>query len=248
MLHDRARCKLGKGPARVDANRLKLARYLPASLPAAPESCDWTSGIKNFGMMLNDTEGDCVFAAGGHAIQTWTATEGVARTPLDDHIQSYYEGWAGYRPGNPATDQGYVIVDFLNRWRLFGYCGAIMDGYADPDCNNAEHIRQSIYLFGGCDIGLQLPLAWQNATVWDIERGPDGAAGSWGGHSVWVPAYNATGPICVTWGATKQMTWAGLAQYADEAHTLRSPLFLNAKGVSASQVDLAQWDADLALL
>lgn len=248
MIHDPARCKLGKGPPRLDAKRLKLARYLPAALPAAPESCDWTHGMTDFGMMLNDSEGDCVFAAGAHAIQTWTAAMGILRTAPDDQIQSYYEGWAGFRPGNPSTDNGYEIVSFLNKWRIFGYCGALLDGYADPDWTNTEHIKLSIALFGGVDIGLQLPLAWQDATVWDIERGSDGAAGSWGGHSIWVPAYNATGPICVTWGALKQITWAGFAAYCDEAHTLRSPLFLDAHGLSASQVDLETWDADLLLL
>lgn len=199
-------------------------------------------------MMLNDREGDCVFAAGAHAIQTWSAAEGVRRTPPDDQIQSYYEGWANFRPGDPSTDQGYVIVDFLNRWRMFGYCGALLDGYADPDWRNFEHVKQSVALFGGVNLGLQLPMAWREAEIWDVESGPDGAAGSWGGHSVWAPKYNATGPVCVTWGALKQITWAALAQYCDEAHTLRSPLFLDAQGTSASQIDLEQWNADLTLI
>jgi hypothetical protein len=236
--------KLGKKPARIDGNRLKLAKYLPA-LPSAPAEADWTGGITDFGMMLNDSEGDCVFAAGGHAIQTWTKVLGVQRTPDDDQIQSYYEGWAGYRPSDPSTDDGYVIVDFLNKWRTFGYCGALLDGYADPDWRDVEHIKASIWLFGGVDLGLQLPVAWQQDDVWDAVGGSDGEAGSWGGHSVWTPAYSPTGPICVTWGALKQMTWAGLAKYGDEAHTLRSPLFLNAQGEAASKVDLAAWDADL---
>ncbi|HEV2521076.1 MAG TPA: hypothetical protein VGT24_01735 [Candidatus Acidoferrales bacterium] len=248
MIHDPSRCRLGKQPARIDAKRLKLARYLPASLPPAPESCDWTGKVAQFGMMLNDREGDCVFAAGAHAIQTWSAAEGVRRTPPDDQIQSYYEGWAGYRPSISSTDQGYVIVEFLNRWRMFGYCGALLDGYADPDWTNTEHIKLSIALFGGVNLGLQLPLAWRDATVWDIERGPDGAAGSWGGHSSWCPAYNATGPICVTWGSLKQITWAGLTAYCDEAHVLRSPLFLNSQGLSASNVNFPLWDADLLLI
>ena len=240
--------KLGKRPARIDTNRLKLAKYLPASLPEPPESVDWTHGITDFGMMLNDNEGDCVFAAGGHAIQTWTAAHGAVRTPPDDQIQSYYQGWAGFRPGDPSTDHGYVIVDFLNRWKLFGYCGAIVDAYADPDWNNTEHVKLSIALFGGVDIGLQLPLAWQNADTWDAVGGADGEPGSWGGHSVWVPAYNPTGPICVTWGALKQMTWAGFQRYCDECHTLRSPLFLNVHGEAAANVDLAAWDSDLLIL
>jgi len=240
--------KLGKQPARIDANRLMLKNYLPSVLPPAPAEVDWTHGLADFGMMLNDLEGDCVFAAGGHATQTWTAAQGIVRTPPDDQIQGYYEGWAGFRPNDPSTDQGYIIVDFLNNWRRFGYCGALLDGYADPDWRNLEHVKLSIALFGGVDIGLQLPLAWQQADLWDIVGGSEGAPGSWGGHSVWVPKYNATGPVCVTWGSLKQMTWDAFVHYCDEAHTLRSPLFLNVKGQAASNVDLEAWDAELALL
>ena len=96
--------KLGKKAARTDANRLRLANYLP-KLAAAPTEADWTLKVSVFGSMLNDVIGDCVVAGGGHAVQTWTAAQGTERTPPDDQIQGYYEGWAGYSPSNPSSDQ-----------------------------------------------------------------------------------------------------------------------------------------------
>ncbi|MGH9731075.1 MAG: hypothetical protein ACRD4A_05190, partial [Candidatus Acidiferrales bacterium] len=63
------------------------------------------------------------------------------------------------------------------------------------------------------------------------------APGSWGGHSVWVPAYNAQGPVCVTWGALKQVTWAGWLRYCDEAHAIVSPAWLNKEGRSTCGLD-----------
>jgi hypothetical protein len=238
--------KLGKKPARIDANRLMLAKYLPAALPPAPAEADWTGGITDFGMMLNDNEGDCVFAAGGHAIQTWTKVLGVQRTPTDDQIQSYYEGWAGYRPGDPSTDDGYVIVDFLNKWRSFGYCGAILDGYADPDWNNLDHIKLSIALFGGVCIGVQIAQRemdqWNAGEPWiSTQRGSEG-------HALWLPKYDGQWLYCVTWGRLQPMSPDFFVSHCDEAHTLRSPLFLNAQGEAASNVDLAAWDADLELI
>lgn len=241
MLHDPATCKLGKGPARH--GKLRLAAYLKDDLPPAPEAVDWTAGLSSWGMMGNDSYGDCVFAAGAHAIQSWTLNAGlptqsrIQRTMSDAAVLSYYSQWAGYVPGDPATDNGFVILDFLNLWKADAYGGVLLDGFVDPDPANQEHIKQAVALFGGVDIGLQLPVAWQNMDVWDVAEGADGAPGSWGGHSVWVPAYNAVGPLCVTWGDLKQMTWAGWMRYSDEAHAIISPVWMDKNGRAACGID-----------
>lgn len=241
MLHDPACCRLGKGPARQ--GRLRLAAYFKPDLPPAPEAVDWTAGLTSWGMMGNDSHGDCVFAAGAHAIQTWTlnaglpAQPGAERTMSVAAVLSYYSRWAGYVPGDPTTDNGFVIVDFLSLWKADAYGGVLLDGFVDPDPANQEHIKQAVALFGGVDIGLRLPVAWQSMDVWDVVEGADGAPGSWGGHSVWVPAYNAQGPVCVTWGALKQITWAAWLRYCDEAHVIVSPAWLNKEGRSACGLD-----------
>lgn len=234
MLHDPAHCKLGKGPARH--GKLRLAAYLKTDLPPAPEAVDWTAGLTNWGMMGNDSHGDCVFAAGAHAIQSWTLNAGlpvqpgVERTMSDADVLSYYSQWAGYTPGDPATDNGFVIADFLDLWKSGAYGGVLLDGFVAVDPDKQEHIKQGIALFGGLDVGLQLPMAWQNLQVWDAVEGAEGVPASWGGHSVWVPAYNAVGPVCISWGGLKQITWPGLVKYCDEAHALISPVWMDKNG------------------
>ena len=239
--------KLGKKAARTDANRLRLANYLP-KLTAAPADTDWTLKVPVWGEMLNRDIGDCVFAGGGHAVQTWTAAQGTERTPPDDQIQGYYEGWAGYRPSDHSTDQGYVEVDFLNNWRRFGYCGAILDGYADPDWRNVEHIKLSVALFGGVYIGVQLPQSamdqFSSGQPWTMT----GDSRVVGGHALWIPAYDQDWLYPITWGRKQPMSWDCLAAWCDECHTLRSPLFLDSQGKPACDIDLEAWDADLALL
>lgn len=239
--------RLGKKPARIDANRLKLRNYLPTALPV-PASADWTLKVPTWGMMLNDLEGDCVFAGGGHAVQTWTAAQGVDRTPPDYQVQYYYEQWAGYDPARPSTDQGYIEIDFLNNWRKFGYCGAILDGYADPDWRNIEHIKLSIALFGGVYIGVQLPQSAMDQFSAGQPWTMTGDTRVVGGHALWAPAYDQEWIYPITWGKKQPMAWDCLASWADEAHTLRSPLFLNAQGEAASRIDLKAWDADLSLI
>jgi hypothetical protein len=82
--------------------------------------------------------------------------------------------------------------------------------------------------------------------VWDVvaNGGANAAPGSWGGHAVFVPAYDSDGFTCITWGAPKTMTLAFWNEYCDEAHTLLSQDWLSAKG-SPNGFDQAQLLADL---
>lgn len=239
--------KLGKKPPKMDGRRLFLSRYLSVGLPPAPDSQNWIGAITDWGMMKNDALGCCTIAGVGHAIQTWTAnTQGVPADVTDDQIVNYYEKWDGYNPDDSSTDQGGVEVDVLNQWRKDSFSGHELLGYVDVDPANIEHYKLAILMFGGVYIGLALPVEWQGAAVWDKV----GTAGSWGLHCVWCPAYNPTGPICITWGEPKQITWAaaGDPEFCDEVHALLSKDFITAKGSTAYGLDLAAAQNDLVAL
>jgi hypothetical protein len=243
---DHSGMKLGKKPPKVDAKRLKLGRYLLPGMLPAPSSQDWVGAITDWGMMLNNELGDCVFAGIGHAIQTWSANNsGTEVTVPDSGILSAYELWAGYDPANPDTDQGAFEVDVLNRWRQEGFQGHALRAYADPDPGNIEHVKQAITIFGGVYLGLALPTSAQSEDVW---ADTSGEPGTWGGHCVWVPRYDSDGPTCVTWGELKRMTWDWFVKYCDEAHALMSDDFLRPSNFSASGFDLGQLEADLQAL
>lgn len=250
--------KLGKKSARFDARTLKLERYLSMA-SAPPNSIDWTGGVTSWGMMLNDRLGDCTIAACGHAVQAWTKVAKTIELTLPDWvIEHYYEAWDGYNPADPSTDQGGYELDVLNYWRKYGFGYRsnkkghdLLLAYADPTPGNQLHVKQSIALFGGVYIGLALPITAQNQMVWDVVNKNltgNSAPGSWGGHAVWCPKYDATGVTCITWGGLQKMTWAFWNAYCDESHTLLSPDFMKATNVSASGFDLTTLKADLALI
>ncbi len=194
--------KLGKKPVRRDLRTLKLARYLAPALPAPPAAVDYTLGISDWGMMLNDKLGCCTIAAVGHALQSWTRNAlGRELTVPDSTVLEYYEKWDGYNPANPATDQGGIELDVLNDWRQQGFDGQSLNAFAavefaDGDGGNgarANLVETAIWLFGGIYIGLELPLSAQAQDVWDIDAGAassDSAPGSWGGHAVYVVGYD----------------------------------------------------------
>ena len=243
---DYAKLKLGRKAIKTDSRTLKLGKYLTPSLPTPPASADWTKGIASWGVMLNDTLGDCTIAGCGHAVQVWTANTGHEVTLPNATIEKYYEKWDGYKPGDPSTDTGGIELDVLNDWRKQGFARHKLMAFADPRPGNLTEIRQSIALFGGVYIGLAMPITAQKQDVWDVvpNGGADARPGSWGGHCVFVPKYDETGFTCITWGAPQKMTIAFWNKYCDEAHTLLSPDWIAAKG-SPSGFDQAQLLADL---
>lgn len=244
---DHSKMKLGLKATKTDTRTLRLARYLTPALPAAPVSRDWTTTGSAWGMMLNDNLGDCTIAALGHAIQVWSANRYHEITLPDAAILTAYEQWCGYNPANPSSDQGGVELDVLNDWRKNGFAGHVLLGYADPAYNNLEEVRQSINLFGGVYIGLGLPVTAQTQDVWDVvdtSLSGNAAPGSWGGHAVFVAAYDAESFTCITWGQTKKMTLAFWNAYTQEAHALLCPDWFNATG-APNGFDINQLATDL---
>jgi hypothetical protein len=239
--------RLGRKAIKTDSRTLALSDYLGKALAPPPPSADWTKGIASWGMMLNHTLGDCTIAGVGHAVQVWTANTGAMATVPDPVIESYYEKWDGYVPGQPSTDTGGIELNVLNGWQKQGFDGHSLLGFADPKFANLTEIRQSIALFGGVYIGLALPLSAQTQDVWEAvpSANPKGKKGSWGGHCVFVPKYDQNGFTCITWGQLKTMTIPFWDAYVDEAHTLLSPDWIGAKG-SPGGFELAQLKSDLS--
>jgi hypothetical protein len=246
---DHSKMKLGRKAVKTDSRTLMLGKYLTSKLPPPPPAVDWTKGVTSWGMMLNNSLGDCTIAGVGHAVQVWSAQTGAMATVPDGTIETYYEKWDGYVPGDPSTDHGGVELDVLNDWRQQGFDGHQLLAFADPKVSDMVEIRQSIALFGGVYIGLALPLTAQTQDVWDVvaNGGANAAKGSWGGHCVFVPKYDGNSLTCITWGQPKTMTIAFWKKYCDEAHALLGQNWLNAKG-SPAGFDQAQLQADLSAI
>lgn len=247
---DHSRMKLGRRSVRHDARTLRLGAYLLPQLPAPPARADWTRAQAAWGMMLNDQLGDCTIAGCAHAVQLWSAHTGAEATLADATVEQYYEQWDGYNPADAEhTDNGGVELDVLKLWRKQGLDGHRLLAFADPRVTSLVEIRQSIALFGGVYIGLDLPVTAQKQELWDVVSGggADAEKGSWGGHCVFVGAYDENGFTCVTWGVLKTMTVAFWQAYCDEAHTLLGADWMAAKG-APSGFDQQQLLADLRAL
>ncbi|MDR3426098.1 hypothetical protein [Silvimonas sp.] len=240
--------RLGRKAIKTDSRTLRLERYFTAALPAPPPARDWSKGITAWGMLMNDTLGDCTIAGVGHAVQALSANAGTEATISDAVVLKYYEQWDGYNPADPSTDQGGICLDVLNNWRKNGFSGHGLIAYATALPANRVHVQQAIELFGGLYIGVSLPISAQSQNEWNVVS-DDGTgsnvAGSWGGHCVFVLAYDADGLTCVTWGSLMRMTWAFWNAYVDEAYALVSHDWFSNKWTAPNGFNLAQLRADL---
>ena len=242
------RC-LGKKPAKHWPGVLKLGKYLNYSLlPDPPKNIDWISKVQvPWGMMLNDSEGDCTLATAGHQIVSWTANSmGLAMFPFDSDLQEAYvaitgqEG-AAYNPKTGANDNGCYPPDVLNYWQTEGLSGHKITGWVSLELNNDQEQAQGNWLFGGLYSGLALPQTAQgqiNAQEpWSLvtKHTQQSLPGSWGGHAVPILKQSAGMLSCITWSQVQELTQSWLDYYADELycgepglaqHSRRGPLGL----------------------
>lgn len=252
---DPKKLKLGKQTARPDPRTLLLASYITPALPTPPASLDLTTKVgASWGMMDNDQIGDCTCAAAGHLIMEWTANAKKKMvTPTDKQIVAAYSAITGYNPATGANDNGAAEIDVLNYWRQSGIANDKIGAYIALEPSNHIHIMDSVYIFEGCYIGLELPTSAQaqvqNHQPWSVPPGGptgDGKPGSWGGHAVPVVAYDARGLTVVTWGALQIMTWTFWDTYCDEAYAILSTDYITGKKVTPQGFNLQQLQTDLA--
>jgi hypothetical protein len=240
--------KLGKRPARHDPRTLQLAKYTTAALQPAPASVDWSYLVSNWGMYMNDTLGDCTIAAAAHMIELWTADAGNPVVPNQQDILTAYEAVSGY---NPATgqnaDAGADCLTVMRYWQNVGIGADKTSAYAAIELGNFEQFSQAIALFGGCYIGIRLPMSAQGQPYWAVPpMGPvgPGAPGSWGGHAIPIVGYDPQGLTVVTWGTTLRMSWQFLQIYCDEAFVILDQDFLNG-GTTSQGFDLQMLLSDI---
>lgn len=257
----------GRKAPTPDARDLKFGSYIQDGIPAPVAKKTWSAKLpatspKNdaLGIMYNDVLGDCTCAGTGHCIQIWTSNLGKESTVADADILKVYEDVGGFVPTyskakppvleSNKTDQGCAERDVLKYWVSNPISGHKISGYVAIDHKNHEHLKQAICLFGCSYAGMLVPdfcmKLNEKGLIWDLPAGEKPKATD--GHCVVLVDYDDMGPTCITWGMRQKMTWAFYDAYFDEAWSVLSNDWLNAKSVSPSHFNLAQLNADLAAL
>lgn len=220
-----------------------LAAFATTPVPAPPTSVDLPQAV--WPMADNDTLGDCTIAGAVHVNQAGALIVSEPWTYAGDaETKSTYLGLSG------GQDTGLMLPQVLDPWHAGDFLGSARNGgYAAVHPQNTTAVKQAVWIFGNAYIAVNLPGVAQR------QFQPDGS-GVWqlthtaadddieGGHCVVVVAYNATGPIAVTWGGTVQITWEWWLKYVVQVYAVVPPAFV-AKGGDGRGFDLAAIDAYL---
>jgi hypothetical protein len=220
------------------------------NLPDAPTIATWGYQAEskfpqgqNWGMMLNDSEGDCVWAAGGHSIENWTANASGLFVPPDAAIQTGYES-TGFIPGNPSTDNGTAITQMLQYWRDTGIAGHQIVGWAEFDPTNKAEWQFVIANFGlaflGCLIRQSDMNSFDNGSIWT--PGTDSVLG---GHGVIATDYDGDTVSIITWAKRIQAVWDWMTQECDEAYAIVTQSWIESNGESPSGLNMQEMESDL---
>jgi hypothetical protein len=246
--------KFGKKPATYDRRDLCFLHYLKVPLPPHPTQFGHESliGADAWGMLGNDTVGDCVFAGSDHETELWTTEAGIPAIFEPENTISDYSAVTGYVPGKPETDQGTDVRQALQYRKLTGLIDANgarhkIGAYLALEPGNIDDLLEAIYLFSAVGIGLQVPESaidqFNAGQPWSVVHGMQQIAG---GH--YVPLVACRGNlVCVTWGRLQQITVQFYNKYCDEAWAILSPEMLNG-GFSLEGFDMAQLQVDLSAL
>jgi hypothetical protein len=218
------------------------------TIPVPPVSVDWTKGITDFGMMLNDSLGDCTCAGIFHARQIWSANVLTEKTENDDCVLKLYEEATGYRPGDASTDCGGVEQNVLSYLLNVGI--PLADGSRDKiiafmevDPRNINDIKVTINDFGVCYIGFQVPNSiYENGmpkTKWEYDANHTDTEG---GHCVVAVKYDDEYVSVISWGALYEISWEFFTQYTDEAYAIVSPDWIATSGKSPLGMTVAEME------
>lgn len=241
--------KTGKLPASDDPGALLYATY--AKVADYPTKVPPPAGIP-WGMLGNDTAGDCVFAGAGHETINWTHLVGKEALFSTPNTLADYSTVTGYVVGDESTDQGTDVVTALKYRRKTGIRDASgkrhkLGGYMALKQGDTRGVRKAVYDLRAVGVGIEFPetamTQFNRGQAWSVVKG----AQTDGGHYIPAIGYNDTYLYVVTWGRVQPMTWAFYQKYCDEAFALLSVEMLKA-GKSPAGFDLAQLQADLKAL
>lgn len=217
----------------------------------APAAADWLSRVKAWGMLANDSLGDCVIAEGLHEIEartTYASTPFVATTA---EAIATYSAVTGYNPADPSTDQGTNMADFMAYWRKTGVAGHKIVAYASVDIKSFTEIEAAVALFGAVACGISFPKSamaqFDAGQTWDVVPNDGGIEG---GHAIHLGAYDSKTGLyeVVTWGAVQKVTRKFLAKYLEEAWVVITQDWIEANGSSPAGLDLYGLGQDFAAL
>jgi hypothetical protein len=223
--------KLGKKPAVPGAVTFKFASFA-VQLPTPPEQFGHEKELKGtWGMLGNNSVGNCVFAGGAHEVKLWNAECGQKVPFTSKAVIRDYSAVTGYDPKDPMSDQGTNMADACSYRRKVGLIDAKgvrhkIAAYMALEPGNLTELKQALYLFGTVGAGFMLPEScldqFDARMPWTVVE----ESREVGCHYLPIVGWRKN-LIGVTWGRKQEITEAFYERYCDEAYVMLSEEMLN---------------------
>ncbi|MBC7935194.1 MAG: hypothetical protein H7Y86_07530 [Rhizobacter sp.] len=231
--------KSGKLPYVHDSRTFHLSEYL-AQEPVVKIPLEYNWGRKipsdTWSSFGNLKINNCTCAAAGHLIMTWTANIGRPYKPTTKAIVKAYTDITGFNAKTDGIGEPVEAIKALKYWRKHGVDGRKIIAFAKLDFKNHEQLKQSIYLYGGCYVGLNLPKSaekqYYESRKWTVPRGRTngiGEPGSWIGHALLITGYSKKELTAITWGKEIVLSLDFWETYVDESYAVFSTDFIRDK-------------------
>ena len=231
--------KAGRLPYVHDSRTFDLSDYLKnENITNIPKEYNWGSKIQpgNWGTLGNLKINDCTCAAAGHLIMAWTSNIGRLHKPTTKTIVAAYTAVTGYDPKVDGIGKPIEAIKVLKYWRKTGIAGRKIIAFAKLDFKNRRQLKQAIYLYGGCYVGINLPKSaekqYNESKKWTVSaKGAtgDGEPGSWLGHALIITGYQNDELRVITWGKEMIMKLDFWETYVDESYAIFSADFIKDK-------------------
>lgn len=238
-----------KGRFPSSAKHLKKRLWLRdfRAVMSLPVSTDWrgpaASGLA--AVLGNDQYGDCTIAGMLHLIYTWLANVAAMQGLPAPRVFTTDEATRLYFLLTGGPDNGLDLETVLKYFQQQGWVDAAgvthkIGPYLAIDPTNPTELQEAIEGYGGVYAGVNLPSGWENNTSkWDVNAGY-----SVGGHCIAPNDYDPNGLYSSSWGMEIPTTYAGFAQYCDEAYVILSPDW-DSPGKAPNGLDVAALQAAL---
>jgi hypothetical protein len=213
--------KLGLQTPRPGSVPLKFSAVFNAvALPSVPTTPWGRAGlVKDYGMLDNDTLGDCVPAGTDHLIMLRNQVQGTTIDFTNTNVVADYSAMTGYSPYIPFSDQGTDMQAAAAYWQNTGMVDSAgtrhkIDAYVDIQIGYIDEVLLSSWLFVGTGIGVNLPSSaeaqFDANEPWTVVANDSDE----GGHFFPIIDITADGNLVgVTWGKEQVMTKAWLQKY-----------------------------------
>jgi hypothetical protein len=238
------------------SKRVSFASVFGTNLQPPEPARDWTDGDTTRPEFGNDNVGDCTIAAIANIIiGALKESFGKEWYPTTDEALALYSEITGYNPsahlikGENPTDTGAVIEDVLKYVMNNGAFGHHFIGTAAIDPGNVADIKRAVDWFGCVDLGVDLPIAWQDADSWTMDGyfplDKKWAPGSWGGHSVCSEKYDVDFLYVWSWGKIIPVSWDAVRSYFTTVDAVLTASWIK-RGRSPANLDLSVLEERMA--